>query len=206
VPELAEGRLANVAGAVLLGGAARRMGRDKARIALGGVALATRVARVLAGICEELLLVGGDPPAEAPGRRVADPEGPACGLRGLVGALAAASAERVLVVAADLPLVRPELLLALVAWPGADAVVPRPREGSQPLCALYRREPVLRVARERLAAGALALQGLVAAVAASFLEPEDLAPLDPRGAALLNVNTPEDLARAEALLRVAQEE
>jgi molybdopterin-guanine dinucleotide biosynthesis protein A len=204
VTELAEGRLANVAAAVLLGGASRRMGRDKAHVALGGVALATRVARVLDGLFEELWLVGGDPPAEAPGRRVPDPEGAACGLRGLVGGLAAATAERVLVVATDLPLVTPELLLALVAWPEADAVVPRPREGSQPLCALYRREVVLPVARARLAAGALELQALLAAVTTSFLEPADLAPLDPHGAALLNVNTPEDLAHAESLLR-AQE-
>jgi molybdopterin-guanine dinucleotide biosynthesis protein A len=204
MPELAEGRLANVAAAVLAGGGSRRMGRDKARLPLAGVALATRIARLLAGLFEEVLLVGGDPPAEAPGRRIPDPEGPACGLRGLVGALGSASAERVLVVATDLPLLTPELLLGLVAWPEADAVVPDPREGSQPLCALYRREAVLPVARVRLAAGALELRGLLGALAVSRLGPEDLRPLDPGGRALTNLNTPEDLARAEALLR-AQE-
>ncbi len=200
----AEGRLANVAAAVLLGGDSRRMGSDKAQRRLGGVALATRIAALLADLFEDVLLVGGDPPAEAPGRRVPDPEGPACGLRGLVAALSHARAERVLVLATDLPLVTPELLLGLVAWPEADAVVPRPREGSQPLCALYRREAVLPVARARLATGALELRGLLGALATSWLEPADLAPLDPRGIALRNLNTPADLERAEALLRARE--
>ncbi len=38
------GRFANVAGAVLTGGASARMGSDKAALAIGGVASATRVA------------------------------------------------------------------------------------------------------------------------------------------------------------------
>jgi molybdopterin-guanine dinucleotide biosynthesis protein A len=109
----------------------------------------------------------------------------------------------VLVVATDLPLLTPDLLLALVAWPEADAVVPRTAEGSHPVCALYRVEVVLPVARARLAAGRLALHGLLDAVATSYLEAEDLARVDPEGAALTNVNTPGDLAAAEALLASA---
>src|SRR5262245_12769728 len=116
------------------------MGSDKAQIAVGGVAIATRVARCLALLCEDVVLVGGDPPADAPGRRAGDGPGPRCALRGVVSALATARAERVLVVATDLPFVTPELLLALIAWPEADAVVPRTADGVHPLCALYRRE------------------------------------------------------------------
>lgn len=176
------------------------MGRDKATLALHGVPFATRLASLLSKLVEDLVLVGGDPPAGAPGRRVADPPGPACALRGLVGALVAASAERVLVLATDLPLVTPDLLLALVAFPAADAVVPCPAEGPQPLCALYRRVPVLTAARARLEAGDLALRGVLDDVAVHRLEPEDLAALDPGGRALWNVNTPDDLERARAWL------
>jgi molybdopterin-guanine dinucleotide biosynthesis protein A len=171
------------------------MGRDKARIELDGVPLATRLARLLALLFEEVLIVGGDPPPEAPARRVADPPGPVCALRGLAGALEAARSERVLVLATDLPLVTPELLLALCAWPEAEAVVPRGREGPQPLCALYRREPAARAARARLEVGRLAVQGLLDDLEVAWLEPVDLAPLDPEGRALVNLNSPEDLAR-----------
>jgi molybdopterin-guanine dinucleotide biosynthesis protein A len=189
----ADGRIGNVAGAVLMGGASSRMGRDKAHLPIGGVAGATRAARLLGSLFEEVLLVGGDPPDDTPGRRVRDGDGPACALRGLAAALGAAAAPRVLVVATDLPLLTPDLLLALVAWPEADAVVPRTSHGPQPLCALYARDAVLPAARRRLLAGELALHGLLAAVQTSYLEPADLARLDPQGTALFNLNTPQDL-------------
>jgi molybdopterin-guanine dinucleotide biosynthesis protein A len=192
-----------VAGAVLTGGASARMGRDKATLPVGGVAGATRAARLLAGLFDDVLLVGGSPPPDAPGRRVPDPEGPRCALRGLVGALAAAEAPRVLVVATDFPLLDEELVLALVAWPEADAVVPRTPDGAHPLCALYAREAVLPVARAHLAAGRLALHDLLDSVATAWLAGPDLALVDREGTALLNANHPEDLARAEALLAAA---
>ncbi len=195
-----EGRLATVAGAVLLGGASRRMGRDEAALPVGGVAAATRMATLFETLFEEVLLVGGSPPPDAPGRRVPDPEGPRCALRGLVGALAAAGAPRVLVAATDLPLLGADLALALVAWPEADAVVPRTPDGAHPLCALYAREAVLPVARANLASGRLALHELLEAVDTAWLEGPDLALVDPDGSALLNANRPEDLARAEAIL------
>jgi molybdopterin-guanine dinucleotide biosynthesis protein A len=193
----AEGRLANVAAALLLGGASSRMGSDKAQLALGGEPLATRLAQLLATLCEEVLLVGGAPPESAPGRRVADPDGPRSALRGLVGALDAARAERVLVLATDLAGLGPDLLLALVAAPDADAVVPRTPAGAEPLCALYRREPVLREARRRLADGRLALHDLLAALDVHWLEGDDLAAAGGGGRALVNVNTPADLAAFE---------
>ena len=170
------------------------MGRDKAHLPMGGEVSATRAARLLARLCEEVLIVGGDPPADAPGRRVSDVDGPVCGLRGLVSALGATRAPQVLVVATDLPLLSVDLLLALVARRNADAVVPRSAEGVHPLCALYTREPVLAVARARLETGQLKLRGLLDAIDTAYLEPDELARLDPEGRALTNVNTEADLA------------
>lgn len=197
-----EGRLATVSAAILLGGASRRMGHDKARLSIDGVAAVTRLARACEKLFDDLLLVGGDPPEGAPGRRIPDPPGPSSPLRGLVGALEAARAARVLVVATDLLLVTPDLLLALVAWPEADAVVPRPAAGPQPLCALYRRETVLPVAKQRLASGDLSLRGLLDTIdEVSFLDAGDLCEIDPEDSALANVNTPEDFERALGMLR-----
>jgi len=180
------------------------MGRDKASLTVGGVAAATRIACVLAELFEDVLLVGGDPPANAPGRRVPDPPGPPCPLRGIVAALGAAWAERVLIVATDLPLVTPALLLGIVAWPRAEVVVPRPGGVPQPLCALYEREVARRAAFARFQAGRLAAQGVLSELQASYLEDTDLAEVDPDGAALANLNTPEDLARAEAIVARAR--
>jgi molybdopterin-guanine dinucleotide biosynthesis protein A len=123
----------------------------------------------------------------------------------LVSALEAAAGERVLVVATDLPLVTPDLLLALVAWPEADAVVPRTGAGSHPLCALYRRDAVLPIVRSRLAAGDLGLQALLDATDTRFLDAAEVERLDPEGHALANVNTPDDVARAERFFAAARE-
>ncbi len=180
-----ESRIANIGGAVLTGGAAslptgeapKGKGSDKAPTEIGGPPAAPRLALLLGAIFEEVVLVGGDPPANVLGRRVPDPEGPACALRGLVGALEATRVERVLVLGTDPRLVTVELLLALVAWPEADVVVPRVGERAHPLCALYRRESVLPVARENLAGGRLALHALLDAVEVAYLEEADIARL-----------------------------
>jgi molybdopterin-guanine dinucleotide biosynthesis protein A len=193
--------MASVSAALLLGGASSRMGRDKARLPLQGVSAAVHLASMLADLFEEVLLVGGDPPGGATGRPVPDPEGPRCALRGLVAALEAASQERILVVATDLLSLSPPLLLALLAWPEADAVVPRTGAKAHPLCALYRREPVRTVARRRLAAGQLSLVGLLDEIRASYLEGPDLQAVDPDGSALFNANTPEELEQLRERLR-----
>jgi len=186
-----EGRIASVGAALLLGGASSRMGADKARLPIGDVPAATHLARMLGELFEEVLLVGGDPPPDAPGRRVSDPEGPRCALRGLVAALAASRCERVLLVATDLMALSPTFLLALLVWPAADAVVPRSGAKAHPLCALYRRDVVLPVARRRLEEGELALVGLLEELRVRYLEGDDLRAVDPEGLALLNANTPE---------------
>jgi len=219
--EAGAGRLANVAGALLLGGASSRMGRDKAQLSLDGESLAARSARLLARCFQEVLLVGGPPGAAfcaPPARLVDDPPGPRCPLRGLVGALAAAQAPRVVVIATDLPGLCDALPLALSAWPDADAVIPRRGGRPEPLCALWQRDAVLPLARARLAAGAagdsagapggagapgavagagraLSLRALIEALGnVRWLEGPELAALDPGGRALFNVNTPADWA------------
>jgi molybdopterin-guanine dinucleotide biosynthesis protein A len=192
-----EGRIANVTGAVLVGGASSRIGSDKAHLPIGGVPGAVRVARLLDGLFAEVLLVGGDPPAEAAGRRVPDGPGPVAALRGLVAALAASTTPWLFVAATDLPLLTPDLVLAIVAWPEADAVVPRTQRGPHPLCSLYRVEAVLPVARRNLAHGSLTLRSLLDEVATAWLGPDDVAIVDPDGVALSNVNTPDDLAQVE---------
>jgi molybdopterin-guanine dinucleotide biosynthesis protein A len=189
--------LGNVTGALLLGGQSTRMGRDKAHLEWGGTTLSTRAARLLASLFSETLLVGGEPESMAPGRRVSDPSGPACALRGLVAALDAATSDRVLVVATDLPFLSDDLLLALTAWPESDIVVPVDDDRAHPLCAIYRREVCLHAARANLEAERLSLRELLAAVETDRVPLRDLGLADLGSAPLTNINTPDDLAMLE---------
>ena len=52
-----EGRIATITAALLVGGASSRMGRDKARLELGGVANATRLARLLDALYRQTLKI-----------------------------------------------------------------------------------------------------------------------------------------------------
>ena len=120
------------AGAVLCGGASRRMGADKALLELDGRALARRVADALqqAG-ADPVVAIGGDArrlrewglhvvPDDHPG------EGPLGGVLTALGALAEAEAEVVVVLACDLLHPSPDAIRAVV-----DPLVP-PTGGDGP--------------------------------------------------------------------------
>ena len=171
------------------------MGRDKTRLEWNGAPLAVRLAGLLSECFEEVLLVGGDPPAAAPGRRVPDPAGTGSALRGIVGALEAAGNPWVAVVATDLPALTADLLLGLVASSGTEADVVMPRtDRPEPLCALYRRETVLSRAQAQLARGELAIKRMLGDLDVVWIEGADLARVD-GASALTNVNTPEQWQR-----------
>ena len=129
------------AAAVLAGGASRRMGRDKATLAVGGVELASLVLAAAAQVADPVVLVAPD---GHPARRVAGPAirlvaDPGLGpLAALAAALDALEAEHVLVLAADHPGLRVELLARLVALAGeAEAVACRRGPRLEPLVAVF---------------------------------------------------------------------
>ena len=94
------------AGAVLTGGASRRMGTDKALLEVDGVAMAVRAAGALrAAGASRVVAVGGDAEAlDALGLEVVPDDHPGEGpLGGILTALAAVEDEVVVVLACDLP-------------------------------------------------------------------------------------------------------
>lgn len=137
-----------------------------------GVLDVTHTAALLDMLFEDVVLVGGDPPASTPGRRV--PHAGTGALGALVAALEATRAESVVVLAADLPFVSADLLLAFVAWPEADVVATREGGLAEPLCALYRRDRVLPIAREQLAGNSPTLQALLDGLEVVYLERSSL--------------------------------
>ena len=83
--------------------------------------------------------------------------------------------------------------------PDADAVAPRGLAGRiEPLCARYART-LLPAIDARLRAGELAVHELLDGAAVAWLEGDALRALDPDGTCFLNLNTPDDILRAEAI-------
>ena len=177
-----------VAGAVLAGGAGRRMGGvDKAALRVGGVTLLDRVLAAARPVCDSVLVVGPSRAADVTFAREPEPGGGP--VPAVQAVLAAAPPSDVMVVlATDLPFLVAEHLQALLAAvEHAEAAAAADRGGPNPLLAAYRRGP--------LAARAAALQ---AGSPAAALLPPDVATVD-LGAATFNVNRPEDLEAAELL-------
>ncbi|HVT08644.1 MAG TPA: molybdenum cofactor guanylyltransferase [Polyangia bacterium] len=195
--------------AIIAGGRARRLGGAvKPFLAVDGVAIADRQLAVLRPLFGRIIAVvaeAGDAAAwrERGVETVTDAIAGAGPMAGVAAALAAAAPDAVVCVAGDLPFLSPALLAALRDRdPEAGAIAPRTGGGNvEPLCARYgsRCLPALQA---HLAAGRLALHALLAETeGVIWLQGEELAALDPGGRSFLNVNTAEDLARAERLAR-----
>jgi molybdopterin-guanine dinucleotide biosynthesis protein A len=182
---------------ILAGGASRRMGTDKSQLLLNGQTLTRRIAEALLKVAGTVTIVG---------RNVADPQlrstedvYPQWGaLGGLHTALSACGTDWAFVVACDMPFVSAELFLRLASFRGHfEAVAPVQPDGRpQPLCALYRVVPCLATAEKLIQSGErrpLTLLQSVRTRSVDFAELEDL-----EGAShfFVNMNTPEDYARA----------
>ena len=190
-------------GVVLAGGAATRYGGlPKGLERVGGRRIIDRVADALRDVTDDLLLVANVPEAVqwlpgVPVQRDIVPN--AGGLGGMHAALHAAGAP-VLIVAWDMPFVPPALLVRLrELGDGADVVVPESgsRRGVEPLCAFY--APSCLPAIERnLAADDRRVVGFHDQVRVARLPADEVSAFGDPELLFMNVNTPDDLARAEA--------
>jgi molybdopterin-guanine dinucleotide biosynthesis protein A len=193
-----------VAGAIIAGGPAKRLGGvAKPFLKVGGRAIAERQLELLrAAALARVFVVANDPaPWAALGVDVTPDRVAGSGpLGGVHAALTAADdCDAVVCLAGDLPFVEPALLAALRdRAPGADAVAPRSARGIEPLCARYARS-LLPVIDARVRAGELAIHELLEQHAVDWIADGELAALDPDGRSFFNVNTPEDVARADAV-------
>jgi molybdopterin-guanine dinucleotide biosynthesis protein A len=195
----------SVAAAIIAGGPAKRMGgQAKAFLHVDGQTIAERQLASLRSAFESVLVVAKDPAAWA-GLHVEvvtdriEGAGP---LGGIEAALSAAAGfDAVVCVAGDLPFLSPRLLAELRdRVPVADAVAPRRGGRAEPLCARYARalQPIVAA---RLGEGNLAVHELLESIRVDWIDDDELAQLDPEGHSFLNINTPEDLSRAETIAR-----
>ena len=189
-------------GAVLAGGEGRRFGAPKAEARLGGIPLAERAVALLGAVVEEVVVVRSRPLPAPPAPVVPDRVEGMGPLGGLDAALRHArdrGFDGVLLAACDLPFLTPALLGRVVSGLGSHpAAAPARRGGGiEPLCAAYRVE-VLEEVERRLAREDRSLHALFRDVGGHVLASAVAGEgdVDP----FLNVNTVDDLERAEAAL------
>ena len=198
-----------VAGAILAGGGATRFGgAPKGLEVVGGVRIIDRIAMLLErALGAAPLLVANAPDADtwAPELRVVRDVFPGAGsLGGILTAIVEAPAP-VVCVAWDMPFVTEVLIRELAAGLGtADVCLPESggRRGVEPLCAAY--GPACRAPIEqRIAAGDLRAIGFHPLVRVATVPAARVAQLGDPDELFFNVNTEQDLTRAEQLWRRA---
>lgn len=179
------------------------MGEDKALIRLGGIPLIERVLTRIDGLADEILITTNRPETLAHlNLRMVGDEVPGAGaLHGLKTALSAARGEVVLILSCDTPFVSRELLEHLLDRAHeADVIVPKHGDKYEPLQAVYNRPRCLPAVEAALVSGERRMVSFYPQVRVLPIEEHVLSKLDPSGLSFFNVNTAEDLERAEQLL------
>lgn len=177
------------------------MGRDKALLRLpNGQPLIAHLYATLAAVCDDVVLVGGDP-ARFGGLRIQIPwapdaaggEGP---LAGILGAFAVVRHDACVVVACDMPFVTAQVVAVMAEELGDCDALAYPRGDSfEPLLAIYRRSCVPTL-RALLGERDYRARALFLHVQGRALSLRAVASVDPNGLAAVNLNTPQDLERA----------
>ena len=186
---------------ILAGGQARRLGGiDKSALVVHGASILDRQLGVLRSLTPHILIVASDEHRyrEAGVPVVRDRIRGAGSLGGLYTALVEAPTDQLVVMGCDMPFLTAPFLMRLAALgAGADAAMPRDARGRHPLCAAWAKRAAPHL-RARIDEGRLRIIDALDGLDVRDMDPGELASFDPDGTLLLNVNTPDDYARATA--------
>ncbi|MCX6023428.1 MAG: molybdenum cofactor guanylyltransferase [Chloroflexi bacterium] len=192
----------HLTGAVLAGGMSRRLGRDKALLELGGLTLLERAIATLGSLADEVIVIGPEGRASfAAGARVVPDAYPTAGpLGGIATALEAATTDRVLIVACDMPFLSPDLLIYLRDLaPDADLTIPRANGQTEQMHAIYSRACLPSI-HAQIATGDLKIDRFFSHVQVRYVEDAELRTIDPALRSFFNINTLADLELAMHML------
>lgn len=194
---------------IVAGGFGTRLGGvDKASVILKGETLLARVRRRVRSLTDDVIIVVRASQAGEPGiqtaaegaRIVTDLEGHSGVLAAIAAGQLASRHDWSLVVACDMPFL--QVLLIQYMWSlhdEVDVIVPRLAVGMEPLHAFYHRRSLPALC-DALARGRRRATSFYDSLRIRHVDESDIARHDPEGLSFLNINTPEDLSRAQALL------
>lgn len=192
-----------VTGVIQAGGKGARMGGvAKGLLPLGGRRIIERVLAALVPAVDDVLVVTNTPDLYAflglPMVSDAFPDHGSLG--GIYTGLRAAAGAGALTVACDMPFVEPAVVRLVAARAGdGDVVIPRVGRKLETMHALYAK-PCLAAMEACLRDGRLKITGFFDRVRVVEIPEDEVARFGDPARVFMNVNTPGDLARAEALL------
>jgi molybdenum cofactor guanylyltransferase len=183
-----------VTGVILSGGKSLRMGEDKAFIEIEGMPIVQRICHLFLLLFQEVIIVTNRKERYLQfGVKVYDDIIPDLGaLGGLYTAITSASFSYSFVVACDMPFLKRSVIEYLIQRrDDYDAIIPRTRDGLQPLHAIYSKncieaiQTVLKQNKRRII-------DFLPLVHPNLVDSSEFYSLDPDMESFININTPED--------------
>jgi molybdopterin-guanine dinucleotide biosynthesis protein A len=202
------GGMTEAAIVIQAGGESSRMGEDKGLMLFDGKPLVLNIQEQVAGLQKPLIIISNSPEKY---REFCAPVFtdvlPGIGaLGGLMTALTYSPAESCLLLACDMPFVQAGLVDALLGKArDADVVIPIYNGRPEPFRAVYRRT-CLGPVKEMIQMGKRRMISFFDQVSVIYIEEDTVIQLDPEGRSFVNVNTKEDLERANRLLEINRSE
>lgn len=181
--------------AILAGGKSIRMGANKAFIPIDGVPIITRIYTLFKDLFQEVIIVTNQSDLfkdfDSPIHTDLLPSKGALG--GLYTGIFFSGSQHTFCVACDMPFIKKSLVQLLINnTKDEDVVVPRTRDGLEPLHAIYSKnclEPI----KAAVDQGKHKITDFYDLVKVKIVEEKEFLHLDPLRESFINVNTPEEL-------------
>jgi molybdopterin-guanine dinucleotide biosynthesis protein A len=186
---------------VLAGGRSSRLGQDKAFLRINGQFLIERILEKLAQVSDEVIVVANDiEKYEQFEAVVVGDVFPGKGaLGGIYSGLRAATRDRSLVVACDMPFLNLSLLQYMQGLaPRYDVVIPRLGRLMEAVHAVYSRN-CLPFIEKQLQAGDLRIVSFFPQVRVRYVDDDEMDIFDPKHLSFFNINSQADLDKAREL-------
>lgn len=197
---------------ILAGGFSRRFGRDKGLVVLAGKPLILHVIDRVSEVVDEVLVVVSSEKQKAKfeiileekADLVIDKDDSQSPLVGAITGFETANSEYSLLLPCDTPLVSTQIVQFLLDMcNNRSAAIPRwPGGYIEPLQAVYRTESALTAAKTALKQGKRNMQSMIDDLRdVRYVSTMVLEQLEPDLLTFFNVNTPQDLKKAESILK-----
>ena len=189
---------------ILAGGRSTRMGQNKAMLEIDGVTMVDRVIDLVRRAGVEPVVVGssGENRRTLSARVIPDDWPGAGPMGGIATALRETRTPWNLVIACDMPYLTTEwleFLLRRASASPADAVVPKNKNGAEPMCAMYHQRAEVAI-RGVLESGIRKVTEGLAKLQVEYVEPEEWKGFDSDGLLFKNMNEPADYEEAKVRL------
>jgi molybdopterin-guanine dinucleotide biosynthesis protein A len=193
----------SVTGVILAGGQNTRFsGTNKAFIRVAGRCILDRIYGVFSDLFEEIILVTNDPIQylEWDLNIVTDIFPMRSSLTGIHAGLFYMNTPHAFFAACDIPFLKKGLVQTILNHiePGVDIVIPETSKGFEPLCAVYSKK-CLKPVEQQLVKQELKIRNVFQKVRIKKLPEKILRQNDPDLVSFYNINTHDDLVRAENL-------